>query len=383
MLLTVSIVLGFKNEITSRITGLTTHIAVGNINVNPGNEPDPITIGADTLNAIRNLPFVKRVQRTAFKNGLLKTQEENEGILIKGVEKDYDFDFIKQHLVEGNLPDLESAEASHDILISKSLALRMKLKTGDKVQVHFIAQHAVYDSTEHATIIKSEQRSRKLKICGIFKTDFVDFDDKLSLVDLRQVQQLNFWNDNMVGKYEIKVQNFDDLNENLESVQELLGYNYSVNSVKELYYNIFLWLDKLDINGVIIIVLMILVATVNMITALLILILERTNMVGLVKALGMSNFSVRRVFLHISLRLITRGLLYGNLAGIGLCYLQYYFHIAKLDSETYYVEFVAVQINWLYFALLNAGTFVVCMLMLILPTLVITRLTPVKTLRFD
>lgn len=383
MLLTVSIVLGFKNEITSRITGLTTHIAVGNINVNPGNEPDPITIGADTLNAIRNLPFVKRVQRTAFKNGLLKTQEENEGILIKGVEKDYDFDFIKQHLVEGNLPDLESAEASHDILISKSLALRMKLKTGDKVQVHFIAQHAVYDSTEHATIIKSEQRSRKLNICGIFKTDFVDFDDKLSLVDLRQVQQLNFWNDNMVGKYEIKVQNFDDLNENLESVQELLGYNYSVNSVKELYYNIFLWLDKLDINGVIIIVLMILVATVNMITALLILILERTNMVGLVKALGMSNFSVRRVFLHISLRLITRGLLYGNLAGIGLCYLQYYFHIAKLDSETYYVEFVAVQINWLYFALLNAGTFVVCMLMLILPTLVITRLTPVKTLRFD
>lgn len=383
MLLTVSIVLGFKNEIASRITGLTTHIAVGNINVNPGNEPDPISIGADTLDAIRRLHFVTKLQRTAFKNGLLKTKEENEGILLKGVEKDYDFDFIKQHLIEGRLPELDSPEASHEILISKTLASRMNIKTGDKLQVHFIAQHQVYDSIERANIIKSEQRSRKLKVCGVFKTDFVDFDDKLSIVDLRQLQQINFWDETMVGKYEIKVKSFDDLDQNLEVVQEKLGYNYSVNSVKELYYNIFVWLDKLDINGVIIVVLMILVATVNMITALLILILERTNMVGLVKALGMNDVSVRRIFLYLSLRLAGRGLLWGNLIGIGLCYLQHYFKIARLDSETYYVEYVAVQINWLYFALLNAGTFMVCGLMLILPTLVITRLTPVRTLRFD
>ncbi len=383
MLLTVSIVLGFKKEIVDRITGLTMDIAISSVNMNASNEPEPIRIGADSLAKMRQLPFVQHIQPTAFKNGILKTATDNEGILLKGVTNEYNFDFLKKYLVSGRLPEIKKEEASKDVMISESLSKKLGLPVNGKMLVYFISQHQVYDSAAGAPVIKYEQRSRNFHICGIFKTNFSDFDERLSIVDLRQIQRLNYWDSSMTGNYEIKVKDFKRLEAGVEQLQELLGYSYEVNSVKNLYANIFMWLDKLDVNGIIIVVLMILVATMNMITALLILILERTNMVGLVKALGMSNISVRRVFIYISMRLIGRGLLWGNIAGIGLCLLQYYFKIAKLDSETYYVDHVAIEINWLYFLLLNIGTFAVCALMLILPTLIITRLTPVKTLKFD
>jgi len=383
MILTVSIVLGFKQEITKRITGLTTEIAINNININPGNEPEPITISADSLNMLKALPFIEHIQASTFKNGLLKTEKENEGVLIKGIDANYDFTFLKAHLVEGRLPDLTSPEASKDIFISQTLAGKLDLKLNDKISIYFLSQHDVIDSISGSVIHQSEQRSRKFNICGIFKTDFTDFDEKLSLVDIRHLQKINYWQSNMVGNYEIKLKKFEHVDANLEVLKDILGYQYSVNSVKEIYANIFIWLDKLDVNGIIIVVLMILVATINMITALLILILERTNMIGLLKALGMGNTSVRNIFLRISYKLIGQGMIWGNVFGILLCWLQYHFKIVKLDSETYYVDYVAVQFNWTYIALLNVGTFVVCILMLILPTLIISRLTPLKTLKFD
>ncbi len=383
MLLTVSIVLGFKREIVNKITGLTTHIVISSINRNASNEPEPICIRQDSLEIIKKLPFVKHFQATAFKNGLLKTEEENEGILLKGVTKDYDFTFIKKHLVEGNLPQLASGETSKDILVSEVLARKMHLKLNDRILVYFISQHQVFDSLLNQEITKSEQRSRKLTVCGIFKTNFADFDEKLSLVDIRQIQRISYWDSTRVGNYEIEVNNFEELENDQEQLQDLLGYDYSVSNVRELYSSIFLWLEKLDINGVIIIVLMIVVATINMITALLILILERANMVGLVKALGMTNVNVRKIFLFISIKLIGRGMLWGNIIGISLCLLQQYFEIVKLDSETYYVDAVAIEINWYYFLLLNVGTFLICAMMLFLPTLILTRITPIKTLKFD
>ncbi len=383
MLLTVSIVLGFKGEIVNKITGLTTHIAISSINMNTSNEPEPIKISEDSLRRLKELPFIDHIQNTAFKNGLLRTDTENEGILLKGVDGSYDFAFLEKHLVEGRLPDFKNRETSKDIFISKTLQQKLGLKINEKILVHFISQHLVYDSLLKEEVVKSEQRSRKFNICGVFKTNFADFDDKLSLVDIRQIQRLNYWDSSMVGTYEIKLKDFDALTENLLGIKDSVGYNYSVSSVKEIYFNVFVWLDKLDINGIIIVVLMIVVATINMITALLILILERANMVGLVKALGMSNISVRKVFLYIALKLMGKGLLWGNIIGIGLCFLQYYFKIVKLDSETYYVDYVAIEINWMYFLFLNVGTFAVCALMLFLPTLIITRLTPIKTLKFD
>lgn len=367
----------------NKITGLTTHIAISSINMNTSNEPEPIKISEDSLRRLKELPFIDHIQNTAFKNGLLRTDTENEGILLKGVDGSYDFAFLEKHLVEGRLPDFKNRETSKDIFISKTLQQKLGLKINEKILVHFISQHLVYDSLLKEEVVKSEQRSRKFNICGVFKTNFADFDDKLSLVDIRQIQRLNYWDSSMVGTYEIKLKDFDALTENLLGIKDSVGYNYSVSSVKEIYFNVFVWLDKLDINGIIIVVLMIVVATINMITALLILILERANMVGLVKALGMSNISVRKVFLYIALKLMGKGLLWGNIIGIGLCFLQYYFKIVKLDSETYYVDYVAIEINWMYFLFLNVGTFAVCALMLFLPTLIITRLTPIKTLKFD
>jgi lipoprotein-releasing system permease protein len=383
MLLTVSIVLGFKKEIVNKITGLTTHIVISSVNRNASNEPEPIALSEDTLKLLRDLPFVEYVQKSAFKNGLLRTETENEGILLKGVTGKYDFSFIAKHLTEGRLPQLDQPETSKEVLISEVLARKVDLKLNDKILVYFISQHEVYDSLIKAPILKSEQRSRKLSVCGIFKTNFADFDEKLCIVDLRQIQRLNYWDGAMVGNYEIKVKNFEKVEEAQVQIEDILGYDYSVNNVREISSNIFIWLDKLDINGIIIVVLMVLVATVNMITALLILILERTQMVGLIKALGMTNASVRKIFLYISFKLIGKGMLWGNIIGIGLCLVQYYFKLARLDSQTYYVDYVAVEINWIYFLLLNVGTFIVCGLFLFLPTLILTKLTPIKTLKFD
>ena len=383
MLLTISIVAGFKKEITRKITGLTTHIAVSSINMNSGNEPFPIRIHSDTLKLLQATEGIEHIQLTAFKNAILKTENENEGIVLKGVDRNYDFSFLKDHLTEGKLPQFNDTAASRDILISAALADKIGLKVKDKMQLYFLVQTEMSDSASGATITKTDQRSRRLQVCGIFKTDFADFDNNLTFVDLQQIQKLNNWDKQTVGNYEIRLKDFGKLEEVKEKTEELLGYQYYVRSVKDIYANIFIWLDKLDINGIIIVVLMIVVAVINMITALLILILERTNMVGLVKALGMSNFNVRLVFLYVSVRLIGRGLLWGNIIGIGLVYLQHYFKIMKLDPETYYVSYVVTDINWMYFGLLNAGTILVCMCMLYFPSLIITRLTPIKTLRFD
>jgi lipoprotein-releasing system permease protein len=383
MILTLSIVSGFKKAISSKISGLTTHIAISSVNLNSSNEPEPIVISKDTLKMILNLPEVLKIQEVGFKNGILKTNTENEGILLKGVSSDYDFSFLQQHIVKGEIPFISDTTLSKDILISEGLAEKLELNPGDKMLIYFISQRDAFDSTAGNFVTKFEQRSRSLKVSGIYKTSFADFDNNLCFADLKQIRKINYWSGELVGNYEVILKDFETLETANEEIEELLGYNYRVSTIKEIYSNIFIWLDKLDINGIIIIVLMIMVAVINMITALLILILERTHMIGLVKAMGMTNRSVQKIFLHISVRLIGKGLLWGNVLGIGLCYLQYYFHLVKLDSSTYYVDHVAIDINWTHYFLLNIGTFLVCMAMLFFPTLIITRLTPVKTLRFD
>lgn len=383
MIITVSIVLGFKREIINKVTGLTTHIAIGNISQNPGNEPLPVRISEDSIALIKKFPFVVSVTPTTFKNALLKTENENEGILVKGIDSSYNFGFIASHMINGKLPDLKKSEISKEILISKILSDKMNLKCGDKVSLYFLTKRIVYDSTLKTEIEKSEQRSRRLYVCGIFNTNLTDFDERLGMVDLRHLRHVNNWDSVTTGNYEIRVNNFASVDDNLKELKNFFDYTFNVYSVKEIYANVFIWLDKLDVNGIIIVILMIAVATINMITALLILILERTNMIGMIKSLGMTNASVRKIFLLISMKLIGKGLLYGNLIGIGFCMLQDKFHLFKLNSETYYVDFVAVQINWIYFLILNIGTILVCFTMLLFPTLIISRLTPIKTLKFD
>lgn len=383
MLLTISIVLGFKKEITKKVTGLAADVTISNISYGSNGEQVPVKISNDSLVVLKKLTNIKHIQPTAQKNGIVKTKTENEGVIIKGVNGEYDLSYLQTYLQAGRLPKVDSSEVSNDILISESLATKLDLKLEEKFLVYFVVQHELFDSIEKVNYIKFEQRSRSFKICGIYKTSFSDFDNNLTFADIRQIQKLNYWDSSMVGNYEVRVNDFEKLDEAIDQLNENVGLNYQLISVKEAFSNIFIWLDKLDINGVIIIVLMILVAVINMITALLILILERTNMVGMLKSLGMSNTNVRKIFFYISVRLLSRGLLWGNIIGIGLCVIQYYFGIAKLDSATYYVDKVAVELNWLFYFLLNVGTITVCILMLFLPTLIITKITPIKTLRFD
>lgn len=383
MILTISIVLGFKKEITRKITGLSAHIVISNIIYGSNGEQNPIVISTDTLAFFKNLPGIKHIQGVALKNGILKTKTENEGIVIKGVGSDYDFSFISNHLQEGRLPVFKNDLISKDLLISENLANKLDLKTGGKLLVYFVVQRQLKDSLTGYQFTKFEQRSRSFEICGIFKTSFSDFDNNLTFADVRQIQRLNYWDSCMVGNYEIHALDFEKLDMAYDQINDNTGINYQITTVKEQFSNIFTWLDKLDVNGVIVIVLMIVVAVINMITALLILILERTNMIGMLKSMGMSNTSVRKIFFYISLKLLSRGLLWGNLLGISLCFIQNYFQIAKLDSSVYYIDAVAVEINWMYYLLLNIGTIIVCFAMLFLPTLILTKITPVKTLRFD
>ena len=384
MILTISIVLGFKKEIINKITGITSHISISSMGINSSNERDPIKLSDDTLKMIKNLSFIKHIQPIAIKNCIIKTKSENEGVLLKGVTADYDFTFLKQYLTEGAFPSFNDSTASKEILLSKKLADKLEVKLGQKLIAYFVTKKKLNDTTLSGSYyIEFEQRSRTFNVCGIINTGFAEFDNNLALIDMKQIQKLNYWNNNEVGSYELFVKDFNQLEENTEKVQELAGYNYQVLPVNETYASIFSWLEMVDVNGVIIITLMLLVAGVNMITALLILILERANMVGLVKSMGMSNASVRKIFFHVSVKLLSRGLIIGNVIGIGVVLLQYFTHLIKLNSDTYYVEYVPVIFNIEYILMLNAGIILSCLLMMFFPTLILTRLTPIRTLRFD
>lgn len=384
MILTIAIVLGFKKEIITKITGITSHITINSVGINSSNERDPIKLSADTLKMLKNLPFIKHVQSIAAKNCIIKTKAENEGILLKGVSSDYDFTFLKQYLTEGTMPGFNDSSASKDILLSKKLADKLDVKLGQKIIAYFVTKKKLNDTTmSGASYIEFEQRSRAFNVCGIVNTGFAEFDNNLALIDLKQIQKLNYWNNNQVGSYELLVNDFSELDASTEEVQDLAGYNYQVMPVTEIYGNIFSWLEMVDVNGVIIITLMLLVAGVNMITALLILILERANMVGLVKSMGMSNKAVRKIFFYVSIKLLSRGLIIGNAIGIGVVITQYFTRLIKLNSDTYYVDYVPVIFNVWYIVLLNIGIILSCLLMMFFPTLILTRLTPIRTLKFD
>lgn len=384
MILTISIVLGFKQEIITKITGITSHITINSMGINSSNERDPVRLSPDTLKMIKALPFVKHVQSVATKNCIIKTKAENEGVLLKGIDANYDVEFLKQYLSEGRLPQLSDTAVSKDILLSKKLADKLSASVGQKLIAYFITKKKLNDTTFNGSnYVEFEQRSRAFTVCGIVNTGFSDFDNNLALVDLKHIQKLNYWDEGQTGSYEIFIKDFSQLEANTEAVQDLTGYDYQVLPVNEIFSSLFSWLEMVDVNGVIIITLMLLVAGVNMITALLILILERANMVGLVKSMGMSNASVRKIFFYVSVKLLARGLIIGNVIGIGAVLIQYFTHLIKLNSDTYYVDFVPVIFNVGYIVLLNLGIIVSCMLMMFFPTLILTRLTPIRTLRFD
>ncbi|MDQ1772338.1 FtsX-like permease family protein [Labilibaculum sp. A4] len=375
MILAVAIVTGFKSEITNKVIGFGSHIQITNYDNNSSFETNPIEKNAISVSSIEKIPGVSHIQSFATKPGILKTKSDIQGIVLNGIGKDYDWSFFKNHLVEGKTIQLTDSTKSNDILISEKLSNLLQLKVGNKLSVYFIQQ---------------PPRVRSFTVAGIYNTGMEEFDKLFLICDIQHIQKLNDWSNNQVSGYEIFIDNFDDLDLIDQQIKGITAASFTddgaglkVRSIVRKYPQIFSWLDMLDMNVWIILSLMILVAGFNMVSGLLIIILEKTNMIGILKALGTENWSIRKIFLYQSSMLIGQGLLWGNIIGISVCLLQYFFEIIPLDPTNYYVDTVPINLKITHIILLNIGSLIVTVSMLLVPSYLITKITPAKAIKFD
>ncbi|MGZ6491044.1 MAG: ABC transporter permease [Bacteroidia bacterium] len=385
MILTLSIVTGFKNEIRNRAIGFAGHIVVIAYNNNNSFEQEPVSVKADFLKNISSNAEIKHIQPYATKNAIIKTNNENQGIILKGVDKNYDWKFIKQYLREGAIPVYNDSISSDKILVSQTIAGKLNIKTGDKLVTYFVSRKNNSAINNYPDSVKAEgyeQRVRKFEVSGIYQTGFADVDDNVVFADLKQIQRLNYWSTDEAGGFEIELNNFDKVDEMTEYLNGEVGQGLEARSIKGLYPTLFSWLDLLDSNAIIIIVLMIAVSIINMISALLILILERSNTIGILKALGANDGLMQKVFLYQSGKMLAIGLLLGNIIGLAFVFLQMKFKMITLNPETYYVSFVPVELHGIPVILINILTITCCLVMMLLPVLIISKITPVKTIRF-
>jgi len=375
MILSVAIVIGFKKEIRNKVIGFGSHIQIANLDNNTSYESTPIAISDTFFNQLNTFPGIIRVEPFATKPGILKTDTDFQGIVLKGVDQNYDWSFFQENLKEGELPDFSQEKTSTDVLVSYRLANLLGLKVGDSFLTYFVQE---------------DVRARRFYITGIYDTGFSDYDKIFVLADIRQIRRLNNWDKDEVSGLELQVADYEQLDlitENLyfytSEKEDRKGNIYYTRSVKELNPMIFDWLDVLDINVVVILILIMAVAGFTMISGLLIIILERTNMIGILKALGENNTSIRKVFLYISFFLIGKGMIWGNVIGLFFCIVQSRFGIVKLDPAIYYLDAVPIDLNLLSLCLLNIGTLVISMFMMLVPSCLITRIEPVKSIRFE
>lgn len=369
MLISIAVIVGFKNQIKEKVVGFVNPIQIQVLNQNESIEETPF-IYDSVLKSKLDLPFVESVYPTANKAGLVKTNEEIHGIVLKGVDEDYDWNYMKANLVAGDVPQYLENERSNDVLVSKVISDKMMLNVGDEVRIWFVGENM-------------KTRGRKFLIKGIYETGLTECDERFIYCDLNQIRRLNGWDDNMVGHLEIDV--VDGVNP--AEANSVIYYKIPTNLVsyeaKDLYPQIYDWLELQDMNVVIIIVLMLLVAGITIISMLLIIVLERTSTIGILKSVGANNAFIRRIFLQRSQRILLIGMLLGNIFGIGLCLIQKYTEIIKLSPESYYLSSVPIELNWTYILLLNIGTFILWVLMMSIPTMIINNIKPSKSIRFE
>jgi lipoprotein-releasing system permease protein len=368
MILSVAIVKGFQGEVREKIRGFSGDIQVVKQDLNASFENSPFAANDTFITQCKSNKLISSVAPFATKNGIIKANDEIEGVVMKGVDKNYDWSFIKAMLASGRVIDFkDSVEAQKQIMISQYTANRLKLKVGDDFLMYFVQEPL---------------RKRKFKIVGIFDIGVEEVDKTFVIGDLSLIKRLNNWNDKEVGGYEIRVTDFDQLTAINSTIGNILPTALKSVTVTENYQTVFDWLQLLDINTRIILILMLLVAVINMISALLIMILERTSMIGMLKAMGATNWSIQKIFLTNAFFLIGFGLLLGNAFGIGLGMFQFKTHLFKLDQASYYMSFVPIQIDWQDIAMLNIGTLVICLLVLIVPSMLVSSISPVKAIRF-
>jgi len=369
MFLSIAILSGFQKEIREKVIGFGGHIQIVRFEENQSFEPTPINKEQEFLPALNNLEGIKHIQVFATKAGIIKTEDQIQGIVLKGIGSDYDWSFFQNKIKEGRSFHVTDTSRSDEVIISRKQCNLLNLKLGDDLRVYFI-------SGEHVL-------GRKFNIVGIYETGLEEFDNIYILGDIHHIRRLNRWEPGEVGGFEILIDDFNDIDHLGKEVYKSIGFDLNATTIKQLYPQIFDWLSLQDINVMIILILMILVAGITMISTLLILILERTNTIGILKALGMKNSSIRKVFLYQSVVIIGMGLLIGNLVGFGFSLLQIRYGLVTLPQESYYMSVVPIHLNGLNILLLNLGTLLVCYLMLLIPSMIITRISPIKAIRFS
>lgn len=381
MLIAIAVVTGFQNEIRNKIIGFGGHIQITDFDNNYSLETNPISRTNDFSEYLRMNENIESVNEFAIKAGIIKTDEEIHGVVFKGVGADYNWSFFQKYLIDGTAFQVnqDTVDLGNEILISEEISKRLKLSTGDTLTAFFINR-----AGEKNPHVRNPQRApRKYRISGIYNTGLTEFDEKYIIADIRQIQELNNWFYDKVSGFEIGIKDYSKLDEVTKDVDLAVGYQLKVRNIKELNPEIFNWLEYQNVNVLIIIVLMIIVGIMTMVSTLLIIILEKTALIGILKALGMRNNLVRRVFLYQAGMILSRGLFWGNLVGLSFLLLQKQFEIVKLDRESYYLSFVPVNFDWTLILGINLVTLVVCMLALILPSFLVSRISPVKAIRFD
>lgn len=376
MIVAVAVVIGFKHQVRNKVVGIGSDITITHFDAQKSYETVPVAASDSLLEALKAMEGVKHVQRYSTKPGMIMTEDNFLGMVLKGVSQEYDWEFLKNHLQEGEIPVFSDTAFTNRTLISRTIANKLHLKVGDKLYTYYIEGDNV--------------RARRLSVAGIYQTNFALYDDLFLLTDLYTVNRLNSWKPDQVSGIELEVTDYNRLEEIKEDIRTQIdassdsyGSTYYTQTVEESNPQIFAWLDLLDMNVWVILILMTGVAGFTMISGLLIIILERTNMIGVLKALGADNLAIRQVFLSFSVLLIGKGMFWGNLIGLAFVGIQSAFHPFKLDPVTYYVDSVPVEFNIWWWVLLNVCTLLVSVLMLVGPSYLITRIHPAKSIRFE
>lgn len=375
MILAVAILTGFKQQIRDKVAGFGAHIQVVNFDANISYETVPVSATQPFIQKLNTHQGIQNIQVFATKAGIIKTDDNIQGVVLKGIDSDYDWSFFRSNMIEGDVVTVNDTARTDNVVISKKVADMLGLKLGDDFSMFFV---------------QDPPRMRKFTIEGIYETSLEEFDKTYLFCDIDHIRSLNGWNEDQVSGFEIFITDFDNLELMTDVVRDAIGYRVAeeeeqlkVTNIRGRYPQIFDWLGFQDTNVIIILILMILVAGFNMISGLLILILEKTNMIGVLKALGAGNKIIRNIFLYQAAWLTVKGLIWGNVIGLGLAMLQLKTEIISLDPSSYYLKSVPVNLDPLHIILLNAGTMIAIIMMLLIPSQLIARITPVKAIRYD
>jgi len=374
MLIAIATGIGLKNKIREKVAAFNGHIQISSFdNNNSEVSLSPVSIDQDFYPEFKNVTGVRHVQAVATKGGIIRTADTFEGMLAKGVGSDYDWNTFEEYLVDGRLPNY-SGDLNEEVLISSLMANRLQLKVGDSFFSFFLREG---DASK-------PPNNRRFEIVGIYDSGFEEFDETYVFVDIRHIQLMNRWEEDEIGNFEVFLDDFDQIDEKTNEIYNNTLSVLDTQNIKSKYFRIFEWIGLFDFNIALIIGIMIIVGGINMITALLVLILERTQMIGILKALGSANWSIRKVFLYNAAYLIAIGLFWGNLIGLGVIFLQNKFRMFKFPNpEEYYIDYIPVHMDAPTVLLLNVGVMLLCLLMLLIPSYIITRITPVKAIRFE